>query len=504
MTKSIKKRFDSAEYEFVERPLPLPLQRDCASPQPYPIAALGVVLSGAAWAIMDKVQCPDAIAAQSVLATASLAAQAHADVVHPATGKRCPLSLFLVTVASSGERKSAADDFALSPVHLREAELHKDHEEAQRTFSDAHAAYTRAREAALRAGKTDRQEMQRKLQELGPAPQPPLVPLLTAPDPTLEGLHKLMAIGEPSIGLFTDEGGTFVDGYGMQDDSRVRTAAGLSKLWDGATVKRVRGGDGTTILRGRRLAMHIMVQPGIADRLLSQAELQNQGLPSRLLVAAPMSLAGSRMQRRPKEATEPALKAYLDAMLRLLRKLQKRASPSNPELDPIPLDLNVDAKKKWAAFADECERELAPGGRSEPIKGFANKAAEQALRIAGVLELVDNPAAVKVSAGTLTRAIELTRYYIGEALRLFEKGSIAVELQEAIKLLAWLHQNWGKPKIGLTYIYQKGPNSIRVAALARQTMAVLEQHHWVIRIDGGADIDGKWHREAWEIISKLS
>jgi hypothetical protein len=52
-----------------------------------------------------------------VLAVASLATQSHADVEHPATQKPIPLSLFLITIAESGERKSAADH---GPACLRE------------------------------------------------------------------------------------------------------------------------------------------------------------------------------------------------------------------------------------------------------------------------------------------------------------------------------------------------------------------------------------------------
>src|SRR3546814_7295928 len=88
-------------------------------------------------AIGDKVQCPEAIAAQSVLAAAALAVQSHVDVVHPATGDTRPVSLFLVTVAASGERKSAADSIATDPIRLREAELH---EQYDRDRSEEHTS----------------------------------------------------------------------------------------------------------------------------------------------------------------------------------------------------------------------------------------------------------------------------------------------------------------------------------------------------------------------------
>jgi hypothetical protein len=489
-------QFENAEK--AERPEPLPLRRSIAPAQPYPLKALGKVLMDATLAITDKVFCPDAIAAQSVLAAAALATQAHANVKHPATLEPRPLSLFLVTVAASGERKSAADRFAIEPIKTREGELHDKHEQEQRVYRDAQAVYDKARDVIIKGPKIDQSDAAMKLAALKPPPAAPLVPVLTAPDPTLEGLHKLFAIGEPSMGLFSDEGGTFIGGYGMSDESRLRTGSGLSDLWDGKPIKRVRGGDGVTVLKGRRLSLHIMVQPGIADGLLSDPTLQQQGLMSRLLVSEPPSLAGTRMQRTPKQTTEPSLKRYNDRLLKLLRQPQQRVGVNNPELRPRLIALSRDARNAWAAFADECERELAAGQKFEPIRGFANKLAEHALRISAVLEMVENPVATEISASTFCRAKTLARYYVGEALRIFEQGASSIEIQRAEKVLRWLHEK-GKTVIGLKEIYQYGPPSIREARLAREAMRILEQHGWVTSIEGGAKIDRMHNREAWEV-----
>ena len=496
MTNKIRKQFHAAE--LVERPMPLALRRDSALPQAYPVKALGKVLGAATLAIMDVVQCPDAIAAQSVLAAAGLATQAHADVVHPATKDRRPLSLFMITVAASGERKSAADKIALEPIRLREADLHEKYGAALRAYNDARDAYDRDREAALKLREKDKRA--EALAKLGPAPVAPPIPLLVVNEPTLEGLQKLMAVGEPSLGLFNDEGGGFIGGHAMNDDSRLRTAAGLSDLWDGKPVKRVRGGDGVTILRGRRLAAHLMAQPGIAENLLADPLLIQQGLTSRLLVAAPASIAGTRMQKPLKTTTEPALKKYQQVMGGILRKPPRRAEAGDAALDPKPLFLSAGATEKWRAFADECEADLRIGGRLEPVRGFANKLPEQALRMAAVLELIDNPDAKEIGVAAFDRAVTLARYYAGEALRLFEHGAASAELQRAEKLLKWLHEVWCKPQIGLSHVYQLGPNSIRTAALAKQAMAILADHGWVVPLVEFTKIDGKRHKQAWEII----
>ncbi|MBX9936772.1 MAG: DUF3987 domain-containing protein, partial [Burkholderiaceae bacterium] len=92
--------------------VPLPEDTgDTSPPQPFPFAALGPLLGAAAQAIAEDVQAPDAMAGGSVLAAASLAAQPLADVVLP-HGKACPLTLYLVSSGSSGDRKSAVDDVA--------------------------------------------------------------------------------------------------------------------------------------------------------------------------------------------------------------------------------------------------------------------------------------------------------------------------------------------------------------------------------------------------------
>ena len=101
-----------------DRAAPEPLRRALGAPAAYPLDALGIVLGGAAARIHAVVKCPAAMCGQSILAAASLAVQPHADVV--IDGRREPLSLWHVTVGESGERKSAADSWALRP--------HREHE----------------------------------------------------------------------------------------------------------------------------------------------------------------------------------------------------------------------------------------------------------------------------------------------------------------------------------------------------------------------------------------
>lgn len=267
---------------------PRPLARELPPADPFPVEALGPILRPAAEAIHDKVQAPVAIGAQSVLGAAALAVQGHADIELP-TGHAKPISDFFVTIAESGERKNACDTEALWPVRHRERALRDRHDTELSSYQNDKAAWERAREQAMKRGKGDRGAIKQALDALGPAPVAPLDPILTCAEPTFEGLCKLFATGHPSLGIFATEGGQFIGGHGMSDDNKLRTATGLSSAWDGEPIRRVRAGDGASILPGRRLSVHLMVQPDVASILLNDRLLTNQGLLSRMLITAPIA-----------------------------------------------------------------------------------------------------------------------------------------------------------------------------------------------------------------------
>lgn len=495
MTKKLKEQLGNAE-KF-ERPEPLPLRRPARPANDYPLKSLGKFLGDTVAAIVDMVQCPVPIAANSVMATASLAVQAHVDVEHPKLKrKRVPLSLFLVTRAPSGERKSAADDLATRPAQIREAELREERKADQRTFKVELAIYEKKKNAILANPPPD---WKVQLAKLGPEPLRPPTALLTTRDPTIEGLHRLYAEAERSIGLLSDEGGTFIGGHGMKDETILNTAAGLSDLWDGKPVKRVRGIDGVTILPGCRLAMHLMAQPGVADGLLNHPVIQRQGLNSRLLISAPASLVGTRMQRPTKASSQPALDRYEAGMLKLFRKPRPTA-PNDLELRPRVIRLSKEALEVWKAFADECEIEQREGGRFEGIIGFAGKLPEHAVRIAGVLEIVEDVDAKCLSASTLLRGIEIAKYHAEEWLRLSEEDIPSPEFMRADKMLKWLHKK-GKRIVGLKELSQFGPNGVRKVKFVQEAMKILVEYNWAIKLPDGTKLDNITQKEAWEVIN---
>lgn len=481
---------------------PEPLRRTVAPPDPYPVEALGTTLAGMARALMAVVQAPDAICGQSVLAAAALAVQAHADVV--IDGRLFPVSLFAIDVGESGERRSAVDGWALKPHREYEKGLHDAYAPQELAYQNAFEAYRKTREEDVKKAK-GRAAKQQALEALGPPPLPPLEPILTSEEPTYEGLVKLLFVGQPSMGLFSDEGGRFLGGHGMNQDNALKTAAGLSELWDGKRITRVRSGEGTIALYGRRLSMHLMIQPVIATMLLSNTLLLGQGLLSRCLVAWPTSTAGSRRYQATDLTTEPAVRAYQTRLMTLLQTTLPLAAGRPNELSPRPLRLAGAAKALWTRFYDHVEGELGDGAPLAPIRGFANKAAEHAARLAGVLSLFDNLLASAIDKNHMEAGIELCQFYLTEALRLFDAASADPDIVLAEKLLAWLHstnlpQASGHKVVSLQHIYQEGPSRLRDAKTARRIATILADHRWLMAVEGGMDIAGTWRREVWEVV----
>jgi len=480
---------------------PRPLMRALPPAELFPVDALGPVLAPAAKAIHDRVQAPMAICAQSVLGTAALVTQGYVNVELPIGGKRVkPISSYLVTVAESGERKTEADFQASWAIRKHEEDLREKHDAARQSYENDKIAWEKARDEAVKKTKSNRAATKLALDNLGPSPNEPLLPRLTCGEPTIEGLVKVFVKGWPSLGLFSDEGGMFVGGHGMTTEAKLRTVSNLSRLWDGNPIDRMRSGEGAALLPGRRLSVHLMMQPEVANILFQDRLLAGQGIHSRLLVSAPESAAGTRYPKQEKPETTQALEDYGRRLLDILKTpLPLRHGKMN-ELDPRALHLSMEAGKTWKVFVDHVERQMRPGGELESIKGLANKLPEHAARLAAIITLVGDIHAIEIDDDRMRAGIALAEYYAGEALRVFEGSKANVDLMLAQRLLDWLHWHWQGPAISLPDIYQYGPGAIRDKATAKRLVAVLVDHGWLMPILEGALIAGKRRREAWQIV----
>jgi len=478
---------------------PQPLVREIAPGEAYPVHALGP-LRGAVEAVQGMTQAPVAIPAQSALAVASLAVQGFADV--DTLGGPRPLSFYALTIARSGERKSACDAPLMVALRDHEKEAAKAQRDAMESWCNAHALWKGERDRILleaKKGKGEKRTVaQADLEALGPEPAAPPSADRTVTEPTFEGLTKLFAHGQPSLGLFSDEGGQFLGGHAMNSENRQKTLAAFNDLWQGNPIRRTRSGDGHATLYGRRLAVHLMVQPTVARGFMADPLAADTGFLPRFLMCEPPSAIGTRMQANARR-DDMALQGFA-GRLRDILDTPLPMDPETRELDPRTLHLTPDAWALLVAFSDTIEAAQAPGGDLAHITGTASKAAEQAARISGVLTLWRDLDAPAVQPRDMVDAIDLAQYYLSEASRLASAATVSAEIDRAEALRRWLLESWPEPEIMVRDVVRLGPNPLRESPKARAALGILEKHGWLVPLEAGTVVRGAARAEAWAIV----
>lgn len=477
---------------------PQPLVRVTPPSAPYPVAALGT-LRDAVEAVQGMTLAPVAIAAQSALAVASLAVQGFADV--QTLGGARPVAIFALTVAKSGERKSACDRPFLRAIRAREREAEIAYR-ADRDDWKRRQAIWKAQSDGIVSGSRkkggDRLAAEAELRALGPEPQPPRLVDRTVTEPTFEGLTKLFADGQPSLGLFSDEGGQFLGGHAMSSDNRQKTLAALNALWDGHPIKRTRAGDGHTTLHNRRLAIHLMVQPTVARAFMADPLAADTGFLPRFLMCEPRSTIGTRLHANAKE--NPSALASFERRLGEILATPLPIDPESGGLQLRCLSLSAEARELLVAYHDKVERSQSSGGDMANLTGTASKSAEQAARLAGVLTLWRDLEAVEVQAADMASAIDLARFYLLEASRLAEVANVSAEIDRAEQLRRWLLESWPEPEVTVRDVVNRGPNALRDSPTARAALSQLEAHGWLVPLEKGTVVRGSRRSVAWRVV----
>lgn len=478
---------------------PQPLLREIAPGAEYPMHALGP-LADVVQAVQGMAQAPMAIPGASALAVASLAVQGFADV--ETLGGARALSLYLLTIAGSGERKSSCDAPLMAALRTFEREQGKAQRDDMQSWMNAHAIWKGERDRILNEAKRGKGEKKTAarvdLDALGSEPAAPPSADRTVTEPTFEGLTRLFATGQPSLGIFSDEGGQFLGGHAMNSENRQKTLAALNDLWMGNPIRRTRAGDGHATLYGRRLAVHLMVQSGVARCFMADPMAADTGFLPRFLICEPRSTIGARLHGTMRR-DDSALDRF-GARLRDILETPMPMDPDTRELQPRVLALSDAARALLIRYADTVEAAQAPGGDLHRLPGYASKSAEQAARIAGVLTLWRDLHAPEVTAIDMGNAITLAQFHLSEAVRLADAATVSQEIDRAEALRKWLSEGWQEAEIMVRDVVRLGPNPLRESPKARAALRMLERHGWIVPLDPGTLVRGAARTESWRIV----
>lgn len=436
----------------------------------FPLHALGEVLGGAAAEISAAIKAPEELAAHSIMAVASFAAQRIWNVRHPETGADLPVSLFILSIANSGDRKTACDRMATRVLVDYQRVLHANYK----------AEYAQYRE---------------KLDDGQKDTEAPRDALIICQEPTLEGLQKSFETGQPSQALLNDEAGGFFGGHAMKRENITKTISGLTKFWDGSDIIRTRVSE-NVLLTNRRLSVHLLTQPIIADSVLRDPLLQHQGILARFLVAPIESIAGTRfIDRQAKRPSSEARERFYQMTSDMLQ--------ANPKMDEtgglhLPsLELNDDAWEVWEMFYNECEASQAPGGAFEQIVPFASKAGEHVLRLAAIFSAYDGEKEITLDA--TRRAVLLANFYLNCALRYTQEVEASESELSALLLVEWMESKGGE--VTIKEINEGSPRSLGLRKLSRRAIRSRMASHSELGLMRASAEDSRGQVSAWEVVS---
>lgn len=368
-------------------------------------------------------QVDTAMTFSAALATFALCMQGKYMVSYPSgNGWKEHLCLYLVIVAEPGETKSGTFGAVNRPIRAWQDEKRADYEKSRNLYLQEKQA-KEEKQANLRKAlaklETDPQEKQQYHEELKAITdeltelQAPISPNFIVPDTTVEALADLMKKTGGSAGVFGSEGDFFKIITGLYNHGMCNNLQLILNAYDGDeyTMQRV---SREIHLPHPLLSFCLMLQPNLYQETFANAELRGRGLLARFLTCTPKSMAGKRDKRSTATLDAVNYVAYEKAMAHFLNLQQ------DSEKEPPVLTWEQDAKERMLDYMQKIENSMRKGEAMEKHKDFASKAGAVAMRIAGILHLLQTYSLEQIppiTKETAEKAIKVHRFFFAEKLK---------------------------------------------------------------------------------------
>jgi hypothetical protein len=394
------------EEEFWEDPIDLhPGHRGVT--RPFPTQQLPDVMRRMVQEVAKATQMSETIPALAALGCAS-AATAGGFVTSLNAAWQEGLSLYLIGVADPSERKTAG----LKPFidSIRHAASEWTESVAQdRAAWEAEGASVEARMkeakkiASTPEGQAEIVNLTLAAEDHEREGQRFVVPNgIIHADPTQEALIAEMAKQHGVAFLASSEGAFIANLAGRYTKTDRNDFSLVNEAYSRSFIRSTRVTRGDTVVATPHLAIVSFIQPRIAEQL-AHPDFEATGFLSRVLYAHPPSIVGQRETSLARYS--PLYGVAVDGWSRRMGAIFSRGW--GREEDPHVLMLHPDATEMFEEWWRKCER-LAP---TDPWWG---KAHGNTVRVASVLELVENPGATRVSVESVDAAITVVEFFAEE------------------------------------------------------------------------------------------
>ncbi len=441
-------------------------------------------ISNAVWEVHDNVQAPIPLIFASAMSVISLAVQDMCDVLR-IDGLEGPTSLFFLTVAESGERKTTVDKIFTKPIRDYEAtqaaaniSLLEQHriEKAKREITKK-ALEISIQKRLSKGESTSEQELtiEKLISEDKPEPRPPK---LLFGNSSPEALTNSLFKNSKSAAIISAEGAVVFGSRTLKNEGMI------NDTWSGAPTIVDRVSSDSYTLNDARLTISIMAPLKVLQDHYKKIGSQSRenGSLSRYLVATCPSTQGTRFLYNRTyfwnrtEVFQNRISAILQG-----KSATGRSEAEGGEremIEPTP-----DGLRAWIEYHNRVESELRAGGFLEDIRDHGSKLPEIAARLAALFHYFEGCEG-KISADMINRATQICDWYLFEFKNLFgSKPTVPLEVQDANDLEMWLrefcHRNPGTSYVDRNFISQYGPNKLRSKSRRDFALTVLWNHQKV-------------------------
>ncbi|MGN5115937.1 DUF3987 domain-containing protein [Aeromonas sp. 55A] len=446
--------------------------------------------------VRQLTQADDDIIINSMLNAMAIAVQATADMLHPFTHTPIPLSLYCVTVADSGTRKSTVDNIFSAPfqrfeqAQLKSNQQLKEKHEHEKTIHQIKlgALKLKLRKAYASDDASAAKVIEGEIFELNQrAPSHIPAPTILVSDITPSALMKELCAPWSNLCLSTDEAGQILNSKNFS------TPSFYNDLWDANEISMTRVASGHQAGKDYRFSMNLMLQPSLFAKYVHRygESARESGFFARCLFALPRPL-----YRANHPLIEPTQTSHLTKFLTRVEGILNDAYQRfiSKQLSERRL-LKAKNNAVLYDFEQNKEQTLAYNASNAVLDApeFMQRATEHALRLAGVMHafLSDEDT---VSDTVLDAAIRMTMEYSRRYQQAIDYNELTVQLVD--NLLKFITQHarphylLPTPVISKTLLLQRGPSKLRKKEQLNAALAILEynQEISIHRISNGVFI----------------
>lgn len=438
----------------------------------FPVMSLPKRIHQAIFEVWEETKAPLPLIVTSALSALSVVCQHLFDTSRP-NGMISPCSLFFITIADSGERKTSSDKFFTRPIRDFEKKRLEENSQRQAEYTTSLDIW-KAKEVGLKriiqrmVSKNEKcEEAEQQLrQHHENMPEKPLTMRMLFDDVSPTAIISSLHDQWPSAGILSDEAGKLFN-------SKTFDNIGLyNKLWDGDAISldRHRTTDSYTVTNGRLTISLMSQQKTFRDFLGKQGNLaRDNGFLARCLTCWPQSTQGTRQIQADTATNNNRSKPALDEFNRVINVLLNQSWHRHQSDQPRKVvAMSSEAARAWNHYYNHIESSIGPIGIYADVRDGASKAAENIARLACLFQAFESCESRdewEISEAMVNSAHVLCMWYMDNFKRIFGQQSILSEdAQNANELWAWLNTKWtqnGMQPISKNQIRQFGPWKIR-------------------------------------------